>query len=138
MTMRAIRALIVGSAGFEDVKLTREALNLVWRSANHGRRPVEFVFRSRWNDADRVESSTEIAYSLCQHAVQNPTPMQSWISRVELLNMLELKGTRTREWLSIESPDIIVILEHGKHDEWLDPFRQYCRDFGATLITKRS
>lgn len=128
--MRAVRCLVVSSAGFDSVELIKQAFNRVWREANHGHRQVDFSFRSRWNDADRVEQGSELAVD----ALYAKKPSQEWIGRLEFINMLELKGTRTYEWVSIESPDIIVILEHGKHDEWLDPYRKWARDMGARLI----
>lgn len=132
--MRAIRALIVSSAGFDALPLVKIALNRVWREANHGTRQVDFTFRSRWNDADRVEQGSELAYNEVNAASVSNLDKHSWIGRIELLNMLELKGTRTREWVSIESPDIVVLLVNGKHDEWLDVYERWCSDNGARLI----
>ena len=132
--MRAVRCLVVASAGFENIHLLNEAFNRVWREANHGRRKVDFTFKSTWQDADVVERAAQDAYAMVASAKQSGLGKHSWVGEIHVLNMLELKGTATREWLGIESPDIIVVLESGKHDEWLDPYRKYCRDFGARLI----
>jgi hypothetical protein len=131
--MRALHAIIVGSAGFDNIAASKHALNEVWRIAGRGRRQVDFSFRSTWRDAEQVERGTSIAYDLVYNAL-NSGEKHSWINEVNLINMLELKGTSTREWMGVENPDIVVLLESSTHDEWLDVFRRYCRDIGAQLI----
>lgn len=128
--MRAIRVMVVSSSSFSDETLLRAALNRTWRRFGQGQRKLDFTFRSTWRDADIVEAGSQDCVRLLEAAKHT----WSWVGEINVLNMLELKGTPAREWMSIESPDIVLILEHSTHDEWLDPFRRWARDNGATLI----
>lgn len=128
--MRAIRVMVVSSSSFDSEPLLRTALNRIWSRFGQGQRKVDFTFRSTWRDADIVESGSQRAVQLLEQAQHR----WSWIGEIHLMNMLELKGTRTREWMSIESPDVVLVLEHSKHDEFLDAYKKWARDFGATLI----
>jgi hypothetical protein len=103
--------------------------------AAKGRRSVDFTFRSDYRDDHAVERSAQPIHTMLGQA----RTTQKWINRAHIVGMhtLQASRTRTREWLSIESPDAIVLLESGAHDEWLDPYRNWARDNGVTVLSHR-